>query len=99
MTDLLGCPVVKKRVLIWETKVQPFNIMNVYKDIRMKEKLEGREGGVIDLMAKLMSNAITGKCYQRNKNEDWVIILYLAYQRVRLSNPRRLVQIDGSYLD
>jgi len=74
MLESLGCPVTKGSVLVWPKPVKPFEVMNVYKDIRLREKKEGRDGGVIDLQAKLCSNAITGKCYQRNRTEEWAVV-------------------------
>ena len=78
MLESLDCKVVKKSVRAWPDSIKPFEVMNVYKDIRLKEKSEGRDGGVIDLQAKLCSNAITGKCYQRNRTEEWAIVSSLA---------------------
>lgn len=74
MLESLNCEVRKRSVLAWPETVKPFEVMNVYKTIRLKEKKEGRDGGVIDLQAKLCSNAITGKCYQRNRTEEWAVV-------------------------
>jgi hypothetical protein len=71
--EKLGCKVEKYETLIWNEKIKPFEVMNLYKDIRRKEKEAGRGGGVVDNMAKLLSNAITGKTYQRNIREEWTI--------------------------
>jgi hypothetical protein len=71
--ERLGCKVEKFETLIWEERIKPFEVMNLYKEIRRKEKEAGRGGGVIDNMAKLLSNAITGKTYQRDIRDEWII--------------------------
>jgi hypothetical protein len=51
----LGCKVEKYETLIWDERIKPFEVMHLYKDIRRREKEAGRDGGVIDNMAKLLS--------------------------------------------
>jgi hypothetical protein len=73
MLENLGCKVEKYETLIWDERIKPFEVMDLYKDIRRREKEAGRGGGVIDNMAKLLSNAITGKTYQRDIRDEWII--------------------------
>lgn len=67
-----GCTVNRKKYLVWTEKDYALrNKMKYYRNIRMKAKKEGNK--ITEKIAKLMSNGVTGKTGEKNRNNVWKI--------------------------
>lgn len=70
--ELYGCPVVKKKYLVWEKSDYALKEkMEFLRDERMKAKENGNK--VKELIVKILGNGMTGKCGEKNHNETWCI--------------------------